>query len=137
MESGAILSLAVYFAGMLGIGFYAWRKSTQDIEGFLLGGRDLGPWVAALSAGAADMSGWLLSSCRRDLSVGPRAGWIGSASSPAPRQLSDRRAAPALHTERAGNLPSRLLEKSSTTAAMRARPLLRVHVFFFTCTPLR
>ena len=60
METGVIASLAVYFAGMLAIGFYAWRKSTQDIKGFLLGGRDLGPGVAALSAGAADMSGWLL-----------------------------------------------------------------------------
>ena len=60
MEAGAIISLTIYFVGMLAIGFYAWRKSTQDIKGFLLGGRDLGPAVAALSAGAADMSGWLL-----------------------------------------------------------------------------
>ena len=60
MEAGAIVSITVYFAGMLGIGFYAWRKSTQNIKGFLLGGRELGPAVAALSAGAADMSGWLL-----------------------------------------------------------------------------
>lgn len=60
METGAIISLTVYFVGMLAIGFYAWRKSTEDIKGYLLGGRDLGPWVAALSAGAADMSGWLL-----------------------------------------------------------------------------
>ncbi len=60
METGAVVSLTIYFVGMLAIGFYAWRKSTQDIKGYLLGGRDLGPAVAALSAGAADMSGWLL-----------------------------------------------------------------------------
>ena len=60
METGAIVSIAIYFAAMLAIGFYAWRKSTQNIKGYLLGGRDLGPAVAALSAGAADMSGWLL-----------------------------------------------------------------------------
>jgi SSS family solute:Na+ symporter/sodium/proline symporter len=60
MQTGAIVSLTLYFMGMLAIGFYAWRKSTQNIKGFLLGGRDLGPAVAALSAGAADMSGWLL-----------------------------------------------------------------------------
>jgi sodium/proline symporter len=60
METGAIVSLSIYFAAMLAIGFYAWRKSTQNIKGYLLGGRDLGPAVAALSAGAADMSGWLL-----------------------------------------------------------------------------
>jgi SSS family solute:Na+ symporter/sodium/proline symporter len=60
METGAIVSITIYFAAMLAIGFYAWRRSTEDIKGYLLGGRDLGPAVAALSAGAADMSGWLL-----------------------------------------------------------------------------
>lgn len=60
METGAIVSIGIYFVAMLAIGFYAWRKSTQNIKGYLLGGRDLGPAVAALSAGAADMSGWLL-----------------------------------------------------------------------------
>ncbi len=60
METGVIVSLAIYFAAMLGIGLYAWRKSTDDIDGYLLGGRRLTPAVAALSAGASDMSGWLL-----------------------------------------------------------------------------
>jgi SSS family solute:Na+ symporter len=45
---------------MLGIGFYAWRKSTSNNEDYMLAGRDLPPAVAALSAGASDMSGWLL-----------------------------------------------------------------------------
>ncbi len=60
MQTGQIISLALYFALMLGIGFYAWRKSTDSSEGYLLGGRQLPPAVAALSAGASDMSGWLL-----------------------------------------------------------------------------
>ena len=60
MQTGTLIALAIYFIAMLGIGFYAWRKSTQDSEGYLLGGRDLGPAVTALSAGASDMSGWLL-----------------------------------------------------------------------------
>lgn len=60
MQTGTLISLAVYFAGMIAIGVYAWRKSTQDSEGYLLGGRNLGPAVTALSAGASDMSGWLL-----------------------------------------------------------------------------
>lgn len=55
-----MVALAIYFIAMLGIGFYAWRKSTQNVEGYLLGGRDLGPAVTALSAGASDMSGWLM-----------------------------------------------------------------------------
>ncbi|GAA4777310.1 proline transporter OpuE [Stakelama sediminis] len=60
MQTGTIVSLAIYFIAMLGIGFYAWRKSTSDIDGYVLGGRSLGPGVTALSAGAADMSGWLM-----------------------------------------------------------------------------
>lgn len=60
METGTLISLALYFVGMIAIGFYAWRKSTDSSEGYLLGGRKLSPAVAALSAGASDMSGWLL-----------------------------------------------------------------------------
>ncbi|MCA0041900.1 sodium/proline symporter PutP [Celeribacter litoreus] len=60
MDIGVWISLILYFALMLGIGFYAWRKSTDTAEGYVLGGRDLHPAVAALSAGASDMSGWLL-----------------------------------------------------------------------------
>ncbi len=60
MQTGIWISLIIYFAGMLGIGFYAWRKSTANSEQYMLGGRDLPPAVAALSAGASDMSGWLL-----------------------------------------------------------------------------
>jgi len=57
---GTIISLALYFIVMLGIGLYAYRKSTSDISGYMLGGRSLSPSVAALSAGASDMSGWML-----------------------------------------------------------------------------
>ena len=60
MQTGTLISLALYFILMIAIGLYAWRKSTADSEGYLLGGRNLHPAVAALSAGASDMSGWLL-----------------------------------------------------------------------------
>lgn len=60
METGTFVALGLYFALMLGIGVYAWRKSTADVAGYMLGGRQLGPAVAALSAGASDMSGWML-----------------------------------------------------------------------------
>ncbi|CAM3873868.1 MULTISPECIES: sodium/proline symporter PutP [Pseudoalteromonas] len=55
-----IISLAAYFIVMLGIGLYAYKQSTADVSGYMLGGRNLSPSVAALSAGASDMSGWLL-----------------------------------------------------------------------------
>jgi sodium/proline symporter len=54
-----LLTFIVYLAGMLAIGIYAYRK-TKNTEDYFLGGRSLGPAVAALSAGASDMSGWLL-----------------------------------------------------------------------------
>lgn len=53
-------SLGVYFLLMMAIGFYAWRKSTSDVSEYMLGGRRLHPAVGALSAGASDMSGWML-----------------------------------------------------------------------------
>lgn len=60
MATGTLISLTLYFVLMLGIGLFAWKKSTDSSEGYLLGGRNLPPAVAALSAGASDMSGWLL-----------------------------------------------------------------------------
>ncbi|MCM3602808.1 sodium/proline symporter PutP [Robertmurraya korlensis] len=53
------ISIAIYMAGMLLIGWYSYRK-TSNLTDYMLGGRSLGPAVTALSAGAADMSGWLL-----------------------------------------------------------------------------
>ncbi|GAB2536960.1 sodium/proline symporter PutP [Brachybacterium huguangmaarense] len=54
-----MIALAIYFLAMLAIGLYAFRK-TDDGDDYILGGRSLHPFTAALSAGAADMSGWLL-----------------------------------------------------------------------------
>lgn len=60
LQPGVIASLSVYFLMMLGIGIYAWRKSTANSSEYLLSGRQLGPAVTALAAGASDMSGWLM-----------------------------------------------------------------------------
>lgn len=60
LEFETLFSLGLYFTAMLGIGLYAYRKSTSDVAGYMLGGRSLSPSVAALSAGASDMSGWML-----------------------------------------------------------------------------
>lgn len=60
METGTILALAIYFVAMLAIGVYAYRQSTSNLSEYMLGGRQLGPGITALSAGASDMSGWLL-----------------------------------------------------------------------------
>ena len=54
-----ITTFVVYFMGMLSIGRLAWLR-TKTSSDYFLGGRSLGPWAAAMSAGASDMSGWLL-----------------------------------------------------------------------------
>ncbi|WP_441005134.1 sodium:solute symporter family transporter, partial [Novilysobacter viscosus] len=50
---------SIYLFAMLLIGYIAWR-STKNFDDYILGGRSLGAFVTALSAGASDMSGWLL-----------------------------------------------------------------------------
>lgn len=45
---------------MILIGFYSYYKTKNSSDDFLIGGRKIGPAVTALSAGASDMSGWLL-----------------------------------------------------------------------------
>lgn len=54
------ISIGLYVLVMIMIGIYGYRKSTSNSEEFLIGGRKMGPFVTALSAGASDMSGWLL-----------------------------------------------------------------------------
>ncbi len=61
LEFNALLTatFVVYILALLGIGAVAYRR-TSDLSDYVLGGRKLGRWVTALSAGASDMSGWLL-----------------------------------------------------------------------------
>jgi solute:Na+ symporter, SSS family len=59
MQIEVIISLIIYMIGMLYIGYWAYKK-TSDLSDYMLGGRGLGPGVTALSAGASDMSGWML-----------------------------------------------------------------------------
>ncbi|OXS79313.1 sodium/proline symporter PutP [Domibacillus enclensis] len=53
------ISVAAYMVLMLLIGYFAFKR-TSNLSDYMLGGRTLGPAVTALSAGASDMSGWLL-----------------------------------------------------------------------------
>ena len=49
----------IYLALMVAIGFKFYSKSS-NLNEYILGGRNLGSWLTALSAQASDMSGWLL-----------------------------------------------------------------------------
>ncbi|GGB50811.1 sodium:proline symporter [Oceanisphaera marina] len=61
VESNAVITgtFLVYLIGMMAIGYYAYKRTANSAD-YFLGGRSLGPWPAAISAGASDMSGWLL-----------------------------------------------------------------------------
>ena len=53
------IMFAIYLVAMLGIGAIGYF-STKNLSDYILGGRSLGSFVTALSAGPSDMSGWLL-----------------------------------------------------------------------------
>ena len=56
-----IIVFVVYLLFMLGIGvFFFVRSKGGGDKTYFLGGRQMGPWVSALSAGASDMSAWVL-----------------------------------------------------------------------------
>ena len=59
MTNPTLITFVIYIAAMVLIGFIAYR-STNNLSDYILGGRSLGSFVTALSAGASDMSGWLL-----------------------------------------------------------------------------
>jgi sodium/proline symporter len=76
MNTQILISIAVYMIGMLCIGYYAYKRTT-DLSDYMLGGRNVGPAVTALSAGAADMSGWLMMGLPGAMYVsGLSSGWI-------------------------------------------------------------
>ena len=50
-----ILMLVVFFGSMIGIGLYC-RKHATDVNGFVLGGRSVGPWLTAFAYGTSYFS---------------------------------------------------------------------------------
>ena len=50
-----VLLLVLFFAVMIGIGLYC-RKNSTDVNGFVLGGRTVGPWLTAFAYGTSYFS---------------------------------------------------------------------------------
>ncbi len=50
-----IIMLVVFFSVMIAVGFYA-RKQAKDVNGFVLGGRSVGPWLTAFAYGTSYFS---------------------------------------------------------------------------------
>jgi len=59
MNTATLVTFSVYLIGVIVLGLIAYRQ-TSNLSDYILGGRRLSAGVAALSAGASDMSGWLL-----------------------------------------------------------------------------
>lgn len=59
MATATLITFIVYLVLMSVLGLWAYKR-THDLSDYILGGRSLGSGVTALSAGASDMSGWLL-----------------------------------------------------------------------------
>lgn len=55
-----LIAMVGYMAIVIGIGLFFAKQANKNSENYFIGGRSLGPWIAALSAEASDMSGWLL-----------------------------------------------------------------------------
>ena len=47
-----IILLVVFFGVMVGVGIYC-RKNATDVNGFVLGGRSVGPWLTAFAYGTS------------------------------------------------------------------------------------
>ena len=61
MNYTELIVFIAYLVFMLSIGLFFFFKSKNSGEkDYFLGGRKMGPWVSALSAGASDMSAWVL-----------------------------------------------------------------------------
>ena len=61
MNMSEVVVFILYLVFMLSVGVYFFVKLKNTGEkGYFLGGRAMGPWVSALSAGASDMSAWVL-----------------------------------------------------------------------------
>lgn len=56
---GVAITFGLYIIMMLVVGYIAYQR-TSNLSDYIIGGRSLGPLPSALSAGASDMSGWLL-----------------------------------------------------------------------------
>ena len=77
MNAPVVLAFLCYFGVLLGIGFFAHKRSQTESD-FVLGDRSVNFWLTALSAHASDMSAWLFMSFPAAMYIGGvSSAWIG------------------------------------------------------------
>ncbi|WP_149182529.1 sodium/proline symporter PutP [Streptomyces sp. TRM49041] len=136
LSAPILATFVVYVAAMIGVGIWAYTR-THTFADFALGGRRLSAPVAALSAGASDMSGWLFLALPGAVyAAGIGASWIAVGLAVG-TYLNWRFVAPRLrtYTERAGNavsLSAYLEERFEDRTRLLRTVSALVTVVFFT-----
>ncbi|MFE0876089.1 sodium/proline symporter PutP [Streptomyces smyrnaeus] len=136
LSTPIVTVVALYVVAMVGIGVWAYTR-TRTFAGFALGSRRLSASVAALSAGASDMSGWLFLALPGAVyAAGLGASWIAVGLA-AGTYLNWLFVAPRLrtYTERAGNavsLSAYLEERFEDRTRMLRMVSAAVTLVFFT-----
>ncbi|KES03192.1 PAS/PAC sensor protein [Streptomyces toyocaensis] len=136
LSAPIVTMFALYVVAMVGTGVWAYTR-TRTYSDFALGGRRLGPLVAALSAGASDMSGWLFLALPGAVyAAGLGSAWIALGLA-AGTYLNWLFVAPRLrtYTERAGNavsLSAYLEERFEDRTRMLRLVSAAVTLVFFT-----
>lgn len=138
MASDNLFIATTFFAYVAFVLYLGWRarQRLHDFKDFLLAGRGIGRWVAALSAGASDMSGWLLLGLPGYAYLaGLEAGWIALGLALG-TYANWRLVAPRLRqaTEQAGDaltIPAYLEHRfADHSGALRITAALLILVFF-------
>ncbi|OII60208.1 sodium/proline symporter [Streptomyces sp. CC53] len=136
LSAPILVTFVLYVGAMIGVGVWAYTR-TRTFNDFALGGRRLSAPVAALSAGASDMSGWLFLALPGAVyAAGIGAGWIAVGLAVG-TYLNWRFVAPRLrtYTERAGNavsLSAYLEERFEDRTRLLRTVSAAVTVAFFT-----
>lgn len=136
LSAPIMATFVVYVLAVIGVGIWAYTR-TRTFTDFALGGRRLSAPVAALSAGASDMSGWLFLALPGAVyAAGVGAGWIAVGLAVG-TYLNWLLVAPRLrtYTERAGNavsLSAYLEERFEDRTRMLRLVSAAVTVLFFT-----
>ena len=98
------IMLALYFIILLIIGYYGYKKATGNISEYMLGGRSIGPYVTALSAGASDMSGWMIMGLPGEVyTTGLSAAWLAIGLTIGAYKIICSSARLRVYTEKAGD----------------------------------
>ena len=132
-QTVTVIALVLFVVVMVGIGFHSWKK-TQTIEGFLMGGRDIGPWVSAFAYGTSYFSAVIFVGYagKHGWNIGLGSIWIGIGNAVLgcllAWQLLARRTRHMTHTLKSKTMPE-FFEARYSSTAMKVISAIIIFVF--------